>query len=595
MPGVKKITVLSVALVAAALLSSPAPAATTANAKSPLGVNLNYLAYYDPEQPFLNIFKTTPITQSNPSGWSTRDSNMSATKEESYLQLDSSGFPTTLTASSADPNSPQKFTQVCALLENALPSSNAGAGAPYRSGQYVVLYDGAGSLSVSMDASLVSASAGRDVINVAKPSSNGFWLCITSTNAANHLRNIRVVKAEEESLLDAGNIYTPAFLNMLASFRVIRAMQWLKIDDNPGPSGNWADRSQIADAGWGSENGVPFEAVISLCNALGADCWLNVPASADGNYITQLATLVHQQLGSSQSVYIEFSNEVWNAIYPQFHQAISAGLQAFAGNTNQLVANRDWYGEQTAQMCDIWANVWGADYSRVHCVLGAQGSYPYTATEALNCPQWSQAPCYKHHITDVAIAPYFSIFSNSVPTTWPSLDPGTLVSDIFAEINSGGQISNGYAGGLLKEDSDWEAAYEKLLAPYGLSLITYEGGQSLVGNPTYAAGSTVVKGFIAANRDQRMGAAYTRALSDWKANGGHLYVLYDDVYGVGTFGEWGALESVWDTQTPLSSAPPKWQAIQSFITNNPCWWSECTGTIVGNVPSAPNDFKAAMN
>jgi hypothetical protein len=39
-------------------LSGHTQAATASNAKSPLGINLTNMNYYNPEQPFLNIFKT---------------------------------------------------------------------------------------------------------------------------------------------------------------------------------------------------------------------------------------------------------------------------------------------------------------------------------------------------------------------------------------------------------------------------------------------------------------------------------------------------------------------------------------------------------
>jgi hypothetical protein len=577
----------------AALFSGPALAATAANASSPLGINLNYLSYYDPEEPFLNIFKTTGVTQNNPSAWSTRDSSMNETKEEAYLQLDSDGYPTTLTANSSDPNSPQKFTQVCAVILRLQPS-NAGTGPTYRSGQYVVLYDGVGTVQVGMDGQMVStsqtASGGRDVFNVATPTQNGVWICISSTNAANHLHNIRVVKAEEEALLNQGEIYTPGFLDLMRNFGVIRAMQWLKIDDSPGPPGTWAARPQLSDAGWGSGAGAPLEAVISLCNALSADCWINIPHTADDDYITQMATLVHQQLGSTQKVYVEFSNEVWNGMYPQNKYAAAQGAALWPANANSFQDNRDWYGMRTAQTCDIWAQVWGSDFSRVHCVLGAQAAVTSTATESLNCPLWSGAPCYKHHITDVAIAPYFSWGATDTPSAWNSQPMATTLNDIFAQLNSGGQISNETAA--LQETSGWEAAYQKALAPYGLPFIAYEGGQSLLGFPSYFDGSPVVNAYIAANRDSRMGAAYTTALNDWKANGGETYVLYDDVYTPQEYGEWGLLESFMDTVTPLTSAPPKWQAVQNFIASTPCWWTGCART-VAQTPLPPAGFKAS--
>lgn len=580
--------------------SSPAPAATSSNASSPLGINLSNISYYDSEEPFLNIFKTTGITQSTPQGWVTMTANGASTNEASYLQLDSEGYPTTLTASSSDPNAPQKFTKVCAYLLR-LPGSNEGGGPPYRAGQYVILYDGVGVIAVDLDGQMVSTSqtstGGRDVFNVATPNAaRGVRLCITQTDPANHLRNIRVVRAANEALLDQGYIFSPTFLGLLKNFRAIRAMQWLGIDDYPSPTGNWADRSQLSDAGWGSTNGAPLEAVIDLCNAVSADCWINVPDTADDNYITQMATLVHQELGPTQKVYVEFSNEVWNAAYPQFGYAEQQGAALWPSNTNKFKGNRDWYGMRVAQMCDIWASVWGSDFSRVHCVLAAQGANTWTATEPLNCPLWSGAPCYKHHITDVAIAPYFGWGPAQTPATWNSLSEATVVNDIFSELNSGGgflTLTNSVTGlpeGPIQNVSNWEAAYQKALAPYHLPLITYEGGQSLIGNPTYKNGSTIVNAFIAANDDPRMATAYTTALNDWKANGGHVYMLYSDIGDPSQFGEWGLLDSWLDTVAPLSSAPPKWQAVQNFIASTPCWWANCTGKVAA-VPMAPPGFK----
>lgn len=584
----------------AVIFAPPASAATSANANSPLGINLNNLSFYDPEQPFLNIFKTTGInSQGSPRAWSTRSKMMGETQEEAYLQLDSSGYPTTLRANSSDPNSSQDFVQVCTLLLRLNPS-NAGSGLPYRPGQYVILYDGVGTLSVGFDAKMVStsrsASGGRDVFDVASPTRNGVRLCITQTDPANHVRNIRVVKAEEESLLDQGNIFAPAFLNLLKNFRVIRAMAWLKIDGRPTPPpGNWASRPQLSDAGWGSWKGAPLEAVISLCNAVSADCWINVPHTADDDYITQMATLVHQQLGSTQKVYVEFSNEVWNTSYLQYHYATEQGAALWPSNPKPFKGNRDWYGMRVAQMCDIWAQVWGGDDSRVHCLLAAQGAVTATAIESLNCPLWSGAPCYKHHITDVAIAPYFGWPAKQVPRTWMTLDSRTLVDDIFKQFETGGLVTNpftGFSGGAVRQQSDEEAEYQKALAPYHLPIIAYEGGQGVQGFPFFRDGSAVENAYIAANRDSRMTAVYTKALEDWKANGGQTYVIFNDVQAPSQYGEWGALESFMDTVSPLSSAPPKWQAIQNFIANNPCWWPGCSGT-VAQVPMSPGGFKAA--
>jgi hypothetical protein len=564
-------------------------AATPSNARAAVGMNLEPVNYYSAEQPFLNILKTTGITQSA-IGWSTNSSSGSETNEEQYLQLDSSGYPTTLKASSADSN--QQFTQACSLFLRNLPGSNAGTGPGYRAGQYVALYDGQGTLSFNFDAKAVSSSAGQYVFNVATPTwGGGVWMCITSTDpnhTGNYLRNIRVVYSGDEASLNAGNVFSSSFLTLTQNFKVLRFMDWLETNNNP--PGDWNGRPQPTDAGWGTRNGVPFEAIFELCNAVNADCWVNVPHTADDNYITQLAMLAHSMLGTSQQLYIELSNEVWNSAFPQYQYAIQQGLALWPSNTNAFTANRNWYGMRTAQMCDIVASVWGGDFSRVHCVLGAQAANSWTATEALSCPLWSgagNAPCAAHHITDVAIAPYFGF---SAPASWSSNSQSTNLNLLFQELNQGGVVPGGYAGGELKQQSDSEAAYVTALAPFKLPLIAYEGGQTFVSFPngvTNGSNNWLTNLYIAANRDPRMGAAYTQALNNWKSNGGHVYLPYNDIGAPSQYGEWGALESFMDTVSPLSSAPAKWQAIQNFLSGNACWWSACVGSIGGSVPAVP--------
>ena len=560
-------------LLAAVLMILGAPlagAATSANAQSPLGMNLNAMGYFSPEQPFLNIFKTTAITASNNTwtSWSMRTIG-GMSQQNVKPTMDANGYPTSLPSG----------IQACTLVLGGLSASNAGTGPYYRSGQYVVLYDGAGTTWYSNDASIVSQSPGRDVINVANPSAGGIWVCIQQTDpqhTGNNVRNIRMVKAEEESLLTSGGVFEPNFLSLMSRFKVLRAMQWLNIDDSPTPPGNWANRSQVTDAGWGGPNGVPYEVIIQLCNATGADCWLNVPHTADNNFITQLATLAHNSINPTQKVYIEFSNEVWNTNYPQNQYATQQG-QALWPGSDSGDANRSWYGMRTAQTCDIWKSVWGSDASRVVCVLGAQGANPWTATTSLNCSLWTgsgNAPCAKHGISAVAIAPYigWGVYQSS-------MEPGSEgLSALFSAMTSS-----------VTSVSAQEAAYKTALAPYNLPFIAYEGGQTLVGFPGAQNGSSEVNLFIQANRDSRMGAAYTQALNDWKSNGGELYVIYDDIYTPSMYGEWGALESFMDTVSPLSSAPPKWQAIQNFISANPCWWSGCGGNTAA-VPSAPTNL-----
>jgi hypothetical protein len=51
-------------------------------------------------------------------------------------------------------------------------------------------------------------------------------------------------------------------------------------------------------------------------------------------------------------------------------------------------------------------------------------------------------------------------------------------------------------------------------------------------------------------------------------------VHFNDISPYSQYGEWGALQSIMQTTSPLTSAPPKWQALQGFIAGNACWWAE---------------------
>jgi hypothetical protein len=586
-----KACAMAAAVGVAFLGTNTAFATSAANAQSPLGLNLNGVRYYSPEQPFLNLFKMTgaAYTDKTGAGWVTHATNVGETNEEQYLDLDANGYPRSL--KSVGEPSAQKFTFVGAVVIMGLGKSNAGTGPTYRTGQYVILYDGQGTLTYTLDAKIVSQSQGRDVINVATTNS-GFEVQILATDpghTGNYIRNIRVVKAEEEALLASGEMFRPGFVSLLTNFRALRMMDWLNTNDNPVTT--WAGRTHVTDAGWGTDHGVPIEVAVQLCNEVQADCWLNIPVGATDDYITQMATLVHSTLAAGQRVYIEFSNEVWNFGFSQAAYARDQGKAMWPGQANDLDSNRSWFGMRTAQTCDIWKSVWGSDFSRVTCVLGAQAASAYTATMSLKCPLWTGgAPCSNHNISAVAIAPYFGDFQ--APVSWTSDSDGGL-GKLFTQMTAGGVLAGGYAGGDLKMVSDWEAAFKPALAPYGLPLLAYEAGQGFTAFPTYGAGAPVTNLYMKANRDPRMGQMYAKALSDWKANGGTLYMHFVDISSPTQYGQWGALESFLDTTSPLSAAPVKWQALQNFISSNPCWWAGCSGKAVA-IPNPPANVRISQ-
>jgi hypothetical protein len=543
------------------MVSGGARAATSFNAQSAMGVNLATVNYYASEQPFINSFVSSErwITHSN----ATWDTN-----EEKYVNLDADGWPITL--KSVNEPTTQQFNSLGVIFLLGMPNTANGI---YPSGQYVVLYDGQGTLSYGVDAALVRRSPGRDVINVT-PSNKGIDLRIVATDpnhTGNYLRNIKVVTAANEAAAKAGQIFNPAFLKLIQNFRALRFMDWFQT--NGSTLSSWADRPIPTYAFFGTSKGVPIEIAVQLANAVSADAWMNVPVMADDNFMSQMATLVHSQLGSTQKIYVELSNEVWNFSFSQSKYAVSQGQALWPTRPSGREGyeyNREWFGMRTAQMCDIWRSVWRSD-PRLVCVLGAQAAWSFTATEALKCPYWTQgAPCSGHAIDAVAVAPYMG---GAVPSAWTSQTDGGL-ANLFQSLYSQNDPTIP-AGGFMAQDAAWLKDYIKDLAPYKLPLLAYEGGQTF----GYGATDALNNLYVAANRDPRMGQAYTRYFQQWKSGGGQLFMHYNDVGGGSKYGSWGALESIMQTIAPLSSAPPKWQAIQNFISGNPCWWPSCSGMI----------------
>jgi hypothetical protein len=550
-------------LISGFLLGLPAPhglrAATPLNAQSAMGVNLGAVTYYTSEQPFINSFATAQ-------GWITHSDATWETHEERYINLDANGWPITL--SSINDPTKQQFNSLGVMFLLGMPSTANGF---YTAGRYVVLYDGQGTLTYGSDATLVSRSPGRDVINVV-PSDKGIDLRIVATDprhTGNHLRNIKVVTAANEAAAKAGEIFNPAFLTLIQNFRALRFMDWFQT--NGSTLSSWTDRPIPTDAFFGTTKGVPIEIAVQLANAVSADAWMNVPVMADDNYMTQMAMLVHSQLGSTQKIYVELSNEVWNSSFSQFGYAVSQGHALWptrSSGSGGYEYNRVWYGMRTAQMCDIWKSVWRSD-PRLVCVLGAQAAWTFSAMEALKCPYWTQgAPCSGHAINAVAVAPYMG---GGVPSAWTSQPDGGR-ANLFQSLYSQND-STIPAGGFMAQNAAWLKDYIANLSSYRLPLLAYEGGQTFANGATDALNDL----YIAANRDPRMGQAYTRYFQQWKRGGGQLFMHYDDVGGGSKYGSWGAVESIMQTVTPLSSAPPKWQAIQNFISENPCWWPSCSG------------------
>jgi hypothetical protein len=566
--------------------STTTPTPIGANALSPLGVNLSDWSDWATEQPFINLFKTSRA-------WITQAPGVWDTGEEQSLNLDQNGWVRSLPAAT---DTSLRYRTVSTLLLSGHDFAGIRPG-----GEYVVLYEGEGTLTYGYAATRLAShsSPGRDVINVDKNDTTGILITITATDpnhTGNYLRNIRVVSpgvvCDDDALafcytgddpacqrsacrtVEAAvpnRLFHPLFLRNLVYYRSLRFMtpQNTNVITSDMPQQvNWSDRATLDQNRWPGQAGIPVEVAVALSNQVQADPWLNIPHRASDDYIRQFARLTRATLAPSRKVYLEYANEIWNTAFSAGSWVEQQGLAAWPNSPDSAYTKRiNWYGKRTAEVCDIWRSEWAGEEGRIVCVVSAQAANTWTANAALDCALWNRAPCQAHGIKAVAIAPYFGhyvggISSGGEVAGWTADADGGL-GRLFAELDGGGQLTGGPAGGALALQAQWVAQYANLARNRGLLLLAYEGGQHLVGVGSTQNNTSVTSLFVAANRDPRMGGLYQKMLEKWHDAGGGLFMHYANVGQYGRYGSWGALESMGQQTSP------KLEALIRFIAGNP--------------------------
>jgi len=525
-----------------------------------LGTNLESVTDYSPQVPFTDLFLSSRE-------WFTQcqvgvdpgctSANAWDTGEAASLDLDAHGWVRSLPSSLDAPI----YTSVATFWD--LPTD-------FPAGRYVVLYEGQGTIEYGLGARRIDelSSVGRDVVEV-DISRGGILLRITATNTSSdgdYVREIRFVAEGEEARLLA-NRFSRRFLDRLQPYQAIRFMDWMRTNDSIVSS--WSARSKPTDARYSTPKGVPVEVMVDLSNTTEKAPWFTMPHQATDEYVRQFATVVRDQLLSSLPIFVEYSNEIWNSAFSQGGWVEDRGVTEWPGSLESRFTKRiNWHGKRTAEVCEIWKSVFGTAPERVVCVLASQAANSWTAQEGLSCPLWNESPCVSHGINAIAVAPYFGGYLGDPATaaevaSWSSSSAG--MTKLFSELQYGGEISGGPTGGALSESFSWIEANRLVADLFKVALLSYEGGQHLVGIGGAGSNLTLTTMFTSANRDTRMGALYATYLQGWESRGGGLLMHFNDIGSYSRYGSWGALESVEQTSSPkydalwtysLGTAPP---------------------------------------
>jgi hypothetical protein len=281
-------------------------------------------------------------------------------------------------------------------------------------------------------------------------------------------------------------------------------MDWQKTNFSRTAAEMAADFTPLASLPvYVTDNGVPLELMIELCNQANINGWFCIPVQADATYIDQFLTTISAKLKTGLKAYIESSNEVWNGIFPQ---ATLIGGTTF----DERMKN---HALRTADISDKVRTILG---SRGVSVIGSWAGQTYWQEQILLILKNAGRV-----LPDVlATAPYFG---NGLPDDPLIFTDGRLDKEVTTQIN-----------GVI--------ATKAITDKYNIKLVCYEGG------------STVMPGALV-NRDPRMGDTYLKYLRGIKAaNPGGLFNHYAYISYYGSSGAWGEKEMLYNQATGKSAA-----------------------------------------
>ncbi|HEX4792726.1 MAG TPA: LEPR-XLL domain-containing protein [Humisphaera sp.] len=353
------------------------------------------------------------------------------------------------------------------------------------------------------------------------------------------VKNIKVLQAGYS--LSSYPTFSTQYLNLLEDLSpgVIRLMDFTHTNGNP--VANWADRTKTTSATQSRASapgelqplkGAAWEYGIQLANTLHANIWVNIPAHATDDYVTQLATLLRKTLDPSLSIYVEYSNEVWNSGQEQYsynHQVASNEVvsMAKAGQTSTL--NYDHLAVNTSVAsgganADIWADRRYARRSRQISILfqnawtsAGLASPTNTRVRTILCSQFANASRFDNmlkfisavygppskYFYGIGVAPYLDLAADSSKN---GLTTDQVIADLSADADR--YLTNGAFAGIVSRAQK-----------YGLKPVAYEGGVDTFGPNSIAAKQ-------AASLDPRIQNIITGFLNTWYSDGGTLFNWY---------------------------------------------------------------------
>jgi hypothetical protein len=508
------------------------PAASQLLGDNLIGTNIGTVNYWSVEHQFIDQMKVSePWRVQSSTQWNTGEAP----------DLDSNGW-----VRSIPPN-----REIGSLMLRGKGGRWPRDSAGYPITDWVVTYDGVGTFRVEggSGCQIMDPTPGRFVIGGCTPSDHGFHFVISSVQAGDHARNIRIVPPEyEHEDTNFDKVFFPYFIDELKKYTgPLRMLNFMRTNANDQVS-SWATAPRPTDAKQSSVKGAAVWYAVALANEVSQHLWLNVPYLATDDWVTEAALVIDTYLDPSLKVIVEYANEAWNALYPvnaySQQKAIEDGICTV--EDAPYACGLQWYAKRSNEIHDIFESQMGDD--RVIRVVAGQSAVPWTATQILEFDNTYQK-------TEVyAIAPYFCrpMGTEEYPNaTEPEYDE---IDELFA------YCKDVHVQYHVFKDIDENKA---LVDSYGqgIELWAYEGGQHLVGVGDLQLDPTLTALFTSANRDSGIEEIYRKYFRGVFDRGIEVFTNYTTVTPYDQWGSWGLRE--FDDQTRVDS--PKYDAVMCML------------------------------
>lgn len=530
-----------------------------------LGFGLNGISDWSTQHPFINMMKSARGWVGHTSGqWGA----ISTAELRAGGYLDELDYPVGIP--------PEAVALEAVLL------TDQDEGQDWLRGDYVVTYKGKAKISLTGRAKRVRAEPGRITFQYT-PGEGLVGVRIEAVDATDPIHDIAIVKEEFQPLHEAGAIFNPLFLDRIQDARSVRFMDWMLT--NGSPIQHWEDRPVMDSATW-LEWGVPAEVMVTLANTIGADPWFNMPHAADDDYVRNFAELVNRDLDPRLKAHVEYSNEVWNQIFPQ---AVYAREQATALWGESDMGWMQWYGLRAAQVMDIWTQVFGDQTrDRLVRVVATHTGWPGLEEQILVAPLAFLALGRKpvDSFDAYAITGYFGYEMGSdemVQRMNDWLDQSEALATKAGEAEGLKRVSlrefvkaarfegaiapvakaleEGSLAQLVNEVFPYQASAARR---YDLQLLMYEGGTHVTAHGAQVNDERLTEFFKLLNYTPEMAKLYEELLGGWSAVGGTLFNAFVDVAPASQWGSWGALRHLGDDN-------PRWDMLMAYNASGPQW------------------------